>query len=223
MSEQQIFNSTTCLPSHIFLFDKKLGYMRLRSFPAILRIHAKKKDNHEQLYSEMMLYCHWRNEVEDLKRWCPTECESQYRDRLDEIQRNKSLIYPGEATIALMEEEDFDAKRPVHLFDLLNSQKEQENQDDHSIGATDDPEYATFKVPDYLPNDTEHEDFKYKKVSIPDEKDLQAITQRLVPEQMDVLRKVVNYCKDVVKSRGNLNHVAKPLKLIVHGGAGKIF
>ena len=222
-SEQQIFDSTTCLPCHIFLFDKKLGYMRIRSFPAILRIHSKKKDNHEQLYSEMMLYCHWRNEVEDLKRWCPTECESQYRARQDEIQRNKALIYPGEATIALMEEENFDAKRPVHLFDLLNSQKEQENKDDHSVGSNDDPEYATFRVPDYLANDAEHEEFKYKKVAIPDEKDLQAITQRLVPEQMDVLRKVVNYCKDVVKSRGNLNHEAKPLKLIVHGGAGKIF
>ena len=35
-----------------------------------------------------------------------------------------------------------------------------------------------------------------------------------------VLRVVVGYCKDVVKSQNNLAHEIKPLRIIVHGGAG---
>ena len=49
------------------------------------------------------------------------------------------------------------------------------------------------------------------------------LTRRLVPEQLDVLRRVVGYCKDVVKNEKNLSHKVTPLKIVVHGGAGEEF
>ena len=46
------------------------------------------------------------------------------------------------------------------------------------------------------------------------------MTQALVPEQMNVLRKVISSCKDIVKARHNPLVKPKPVRLIVHGGAG---
>ena len=42
-----------------------MGKMRLRSFPAVMRIHSSKKKggSHEQQYSELLLYTNFRDEV----------------------------------------------------------------------------------------------------------------------------------------------------------------
>ena len=53
------------LPTHICL-SKNLGYMRLRSIPAVLRLHKFREDKnpHEYFFSELLLYRPWRNEAE---------------------------------------------------------------------------------------------------------------------------------------------------------------
>ena len=38
-----------------------------------------------------------------------------------------------------------------------------------------------------------------------------------------ILRQVVGYCKDVVRSQKNLTHMVDPLGLIIHGGAGESY
>ena len=52
------------LPMHIKLSTRSAGYMRLRSFPSVLRIHKHKFSiaPHEFFYSELMLYMPWRKE-----------------------------------------------------------------------------------------------------------------------------------------------------------------
>ena len=64
-SHQTIFNSDISLPKYICL-DNDFGKMRLRGFPAVMRIHSsKKKDGYEEQYSELLLYSSWRNEVNE--------------------------------------------------------------------------------------------------------------------------------------------------------------
>ena len=72
-------------------------------------------------------------------------------------------------------------------------------------------------------DDVPIESFKYKKYCLPGDEEMNYHTHRLVPEQLNILRKVVHYCKDVVRAQGNFKHVVKPLRLIVHGGQGKLF
>ena len=62
---------------------------------------------------------------------------------------------------------------------------------------------------------------KYKKICLPNDNEICSITRRLVPEQMDVLKKVISGCKDVVKCRNNLSLRPKPVRLILLGGQGK--
>ena len=196
--------------------------MRLRLFPAVMRTHnaTKKETEHEKYYAELLLFTHWRDEIGELKRWSPDECASEYLRRLPEISKNKDFIYPGESTVQLLESEDLDSKKPVHIYDLLDSQRQQENADDKEIGSVDDPSYATFGNTEHFDKEIQHEEFKYKALVVPDDENLRFITRRLAPEQMNVLRKIVTYCKDVVKSSNNLTKHPEPLKLIVHGGAG---
>ena len=67
------------------------------------------------------------------------------------------------------------------------------------------------------------ESCKYRIVKVPKDDELRHRTLRLVPEQMNILRKVCCYCRDVVKAKKKLGHKVKPLRLIIHGGAGKNF
>ena len=55
------FGSNEFLPKFIRLTSGK--YMILRIRPIVLRIHSsKKKESHEGIYSELLLYFPWRNE-----------------------------------------------------------------------------------------------------------------------------------------------------------------
>ena len=69
-------------------------------------------------------------------------------------------------------------------------------------------------------NTTNFETARYRTIKLPDETERNFLTRRLVAEQLNILRVVVGYCKDVVKFQNNLAHEVKPLRIIVHGGAG---
>ena len=64
------------------------------------------------------------------------------------------------------------------------------------------------------------EDVKYQKIALPEEADILDQTRRLVPEQLEVLEKVVDHCKSIVKSRKQIDAVTHGMLCIVHGGAG---
>ena len=222
-AEQTIFKKDTQLPRYISL-KNNLGSMRLRAFPAVLRMHnSNKKDGHEQEYSEMLLFSSWRNEIKDL---CPDneeECIEKHLTKVHEIEENRGAIYPGEGTINSLDNEDLEVQRPTHISDILDSQRQQENDDDLLVGPEDDPQFESFGHPDYLgqSSNVQFETSKYRKIHVPDDDEINHYTRRLVPEQMNILRKVVALCKDTVKSTKNIHHKVKQLLMIVHGGAGK--
>ena len=90
-------NNEIHLPKYIILKHHNLGFMRVRAFQAILRIHnsSKKKESHEQFYAELLLYFPWRNEVECLKRNDAVECEKLYHSNYEEIiEKNKEKLCP---------------------------------------------------------------------------------------------------------------------------------
>ena len=221
-SSKKIFNQDIFLPTHIALKDG-LGIMRLRKEPAVLRIHtSKRKDGHEKHYSEMVLFSPWMNEEKELPQ-DEDACIEEYIKRRDDINTNREAIYPGEATIDLLEGEELELKRPTHLVEMLDNQGDQENADDLEEGAVDDPDFETFAYTGNL-NLDEHpnkfEDFKYKELCVPDEFELQQMTRQLVPEQMNVMRTVLSSCRDIVKAEKYPQIKRKPVRRIVHGGAG---
>ena len=113
--------------------------------------------------------------------------------------------------------------KPEHIFNTLDSQREQEKEDDLAIGPTDDPEFESFGYTENLDQESniKYESSKYRKIVMPSLAERNFSTRRLVPEQLDILREVDKYCQDINKSKTNIAHVVKPLRMVVHGGAGK--
>ena len=198
--------------------------MRLRANPAVMRIHSSRnKDGHEQQYSELLLYTNWRDEEDEFHPESGKDCIEEYKKRKDLIKRNKEAIYPGEGTIDLLENMDLDVQRPAHIFDMLDGERQQQADDDWAEGAEDDPQFESFAYTGNLAqgDNNQAESHKYRIVNVPKEEEMRLRTLRLVPEQMNILRKVVLYCRDVEKSKKKLSHKVNPLRLIVSGGAGK--
>ena len=119
--------------------------------------------------------------------------------------------------------------RPAHIFDTLDSQRQQEADEDLAIGAVDDPEFETFGYTENLGQESNsnnggnsnHESSKYRKIKMANDDEIKFLTRRLVAEQLDILREVTGHCKDILKSQNNIAHVVKPLRIVVLGGAGK--
>ena len=125
------------LPKYIRLTSG--GIMALKSRPVILRIHsAKKKEYKEGIYSELLLFKHWRKE-EDLRSEFEEDCEAMFTKYEEEIRGNKNAIYPNAPMIDLMMEllESNENMKPSHLYETIDEQAQQEDcDDDEEINET---------------------------------------------------------------------------------------
>ena len=164
----------------------------------------------------------WRNEEREFHPDSASDCINEYNQRRSIINDNRKAIYPGEESIELFENMDIDAQAPTHIYDLLDAEGQQQREEDMIVGAENDPQYESFSYTGNLAKEdkVQLESSKYRVVNIPKENEMKVKTLRLVSEQMNVLRKVIRYCKNVVRQRKDLSHSVPPLRLIVHGGAG---
>ena len=100
-----------------------------------------------------------------------------------------------------------------------------DNEEDNAAGYIEDPEYESFGYTGNLNLKGEagghYEDFKYKEICLPSNDELKHMTRKLVKEQLNVLRAVVSSCKAIKRARRNPKVKPKPVRMIVHGGAGK--
>ena len=124
------FGSNEPLPKFIKLSSG--GYMVLRIRPIVLRIHSsKKKEAHEGIYSELLLYLPWRKESE-LHEDNFINCEKHFKDHEHIIKQNKEAIFPNSPMIDTMMEllETNDALKPTHLSEDIDPVAQQENIED---------------------------------------------------------------------------------------------
>ena len=120
-----------------------------------------------------------------------------------------------------LEDIDIDKQKPIHIYDTLDTQREQENAEDLQAGAEEDPEFAARDPTGLESNEKANiETFKYKKIVLPGDEELRQQTRRLVPEQRDILDKVIEHCKRIVKARKSPECAIPGELMICHGGAG---
>ena len=86
--------------------------------------------------------------------------------------------------------------RPTTIYDTLNPQGEQEDEECRQEGIQDDPQFVAydhqgnFDEPTALP-----ESYKYKSIEVPKKKELFSMTRMLGEEQALVLDQVLNHCR----------------------------
>ena len=147
------------------------------------------------------------------------------------IIANKKKLYAGHVIGDILEEAEdlnIDQDKPTHVFDMLAAQNVQNQEDAEAEGIQDDPEFAVRNPGEELldkANDkgAKHESSNFKTIVIPDDPDLLEMTRQLVPEQQFGLSKLLKYCKSIRRNHKNPIFQPDPLRLIVHGGAGKLF
>ena len=227
LSSSTIINSEIQLPKYIKLQTGE--FMRLRSYPLVLRYHnSKKKEGHEQHYSELVLFYHWRKEAVEFKRNSVEGCVRVYQSRESEIKALKNALFLGDDTIACLDDADRDQERPSHVYDELDAQREQDLDDDLAEGVRDDPRYAHLGYGEDKAKADENgqesrsgeSEPKYKAVAVPDEEELSFMLRRLVSEQKLLLYDYVHYAKEVLKARNSPRERVTPIRKICHGGAG---
>ena len=174
----------------------------------------------------MLLFTSWRDESKELRPDSAEACIDEYSKRQSRIEIIKGIIFPGEKVLDIddIDASDFEDNRPQHVFDNLDPQGEQENADDLDKDIVDDPDSMMFhwhgKNEEAEDNNVQFETARYKKINHQAHDDLITFTRLLAPEQKDALTQVLNYCKDTVKARTNLDLAVVQLLRIIHGGAG---
>ena len=118
--------------------------------------------------------------------------------------------------------------RPTHLFDQLDAQGEQDNEDDEMMGKEEDTQFLT-RDPGlvHMAEIPQFEEFKYPKIKLPDKNDALEMMEKLNLEQKRACEMVFKFCTETIIAQKlyaknpESDFQADPLRLIVHGGAGK--
>ena len=210
------------LPKYIKL-ENTAGYMKLRTNPSVLRFHApSKKEPLEQMYAEIFAYSAWRNEANDIPRG-QNSCKAKYNSVKDEMKANRQAMFPLEDDFDVLEVdlEDPD-NRPQHIYDQLDPQGEQENQEDQAIGTEEDTEFNARHT-DFAHEEesaVHYDNFQYPPIDPISKNDLLELVRSLHPEQYKPFEKLVQYCKKVKRARKPNSKIVQALRMIIHGGAG---
>ena len=208
-------DDNTYLPMFIKLSGG--GFMKLRSLPLVVRTHKFKEDAHEQLYSEMMLYLNWRNEVIDLERNCFAKCHEKYMMAEERINRNRKKIYPHSKVTEIIKDlvATANTERSAHAYDNINPEQRQEDADD----LEDMPPIDNTEVPDtdFEINARKGGDgSKFKPIQVEELDELTRKVFLLSPEQRMVFNEVIGYLLDVERQR-QTGWFPDPPNIIVHG------
>ena len=223
-SKFTVHSTKSSVPKYIKL-NGLSGFMRCKVIPSVVRTHASnKKEGSEKFYAEIFLWSSWRNEEEEIKKDLE-ECKQIYNERLDEIQINRSKIYPHEEAMNLLDfDRDLEEVRPTHIFDHLDPQGEQNNEEVRLQGIEDDETFVGRDLifESNLKDGQILEESKYPKIDLPENiEDMIEMTKKLAPEQKRPLKYAVKFCYDMLLAEKNPEFDMEPLRLIIHGGAGK--
>ena len=220
--------SNLLLPKYISLLDPKPGeprYLRLRSFPLVVRLHKFNitKERHEYLYSELLQYRAFRCE-EQLSRNDEKQCAELYREtangeEITKVVKLKNILMEHQESV-----QEGKSKAEAILSDAVGEQLdpelEQELQDGELEGMSEHPEYQVLIPPDSIERSSSTRDSYYCPIQLSPIDELYKQTHKLDKEQMLVLEEGIQFAKSVVKFTSGSTAYPKPPRIIVQGGAG---
>ena len=213
------------LPKYIEIQSPLPGeprYVKLRkSYVARLHKFNRIKNPHEFFYSELQLY-HPFHDERLLHPDSLDNCQALYDDTsvhngLRKISNVKCILMEHLETV---EEGNERAMEMVesNAGVILDNAIEQDNADCNTESLEQHEEFM-FKCPDDL-DQIETSTNLFKKIELYTDEEISKKTLQLDKEQRMVLDIAVNFAKNIVKGRCQMNCVPKAPLLIVQGGAG---
>ena len=219
MGEIKNFGNDQRLPKYIRLSNDK--YMRLRTYPAVLRMHsAKKKDGFEEQYAELMLYLPWRDEIVDLHRFDENGCLGLYYSTKATHLNNKRKMLPYSTMLREIEhllELEADLVRPTNVSDLLDPTFQQENYDD--LDECEPMDTTNYPCEEDMQQKSSRESTKFKQIILDDDDTMRSEARCLSFEQRIVFNNFINYCKDILVQQPDSGKILEPPRMIAHGNS----
>ena len=196
----------------------ELPFMRKRRGPAVLRFRKQKQEVNRAKYalSEMFLYDPKSKEV--LFELSGDEVMQRYERIKEKVVRVKKQVMEHledveEARKFVEESNKLDLEETAAELDAANEQEDDELEG----GDEEHPEYEHL-------NPGEEEQARdiciYRKIDVPDWKELKETTMGLDPWQRRVVDEAVKFARDIRKAENPVNRRPSPPHLMVHGGAG---
>ena len=190
------------LPNYIKLSDET--YMKIRSYPAVLRKHKFRMDTqyHEFLFSDLLLYTPWRKES-SLYYHNFDKCLKLYESKREHITFVQETLFPHMNTVQesqLLLETASD-HRSTHIGDVINPQHEQDQEDQALLGVEEDENYASRHPGELLDREEIMQPSAnrnmYRRIDISDKDSMAGMVQQLDCHQRRVFDTVIKYCKDL--------------------------
>ena len=204
--------------------------MRLRMFPAVLRMHRFKeeKDAHEFFFSELLLYKHWRSEDElypnDFNSCLNMFQTKHSHDDILVVNWVKNNLFPEMNNVEMARAvlEEFTEIRPSHIGDVIDAQNAQDQEDQQFEGIQLEPDHD---VRAYEGNFREGGSgiemaAKFKRSDISDIDEMLNCARQLVPEQRLVFDQIIGFVKELRKYMEGAAEKPSPPLFVIHGGAG---
>ena len=213
------------IPEYIKLNNPYPGESRTmmkRKFPAVLRFNKSNKDNNPQKFmlGELMLYRPTNKEID------VNEIETLYGEMYGEKRKVDIVKSKVMQHLEGVEEARYyveQAKKELDLSEIskdLDSALEQENADCVEEGLIEHPEYVHADPGQIINTEIDKETSIYRKIDIPNDKELKEATRSLDVYQREVINIGIKYAKGIIKARKEGNKVPVAPLLMVHGGAG---
>ena len=216
------------LPNLIKL-KNKLGIMRLRNIPAVIRIHKLKEDKnpHEFWYSQLLLYYPWEKESE-LRSDDIEACKKKYLTHLNDMQETRKKLFPHKNTVeegrALMDNDS--NHRPTHIGDDLDAENEVENEAAVLEEVIDDSEFAgRYPTQDAAPESQTSSSQKrsgncYKRIELGSKEERDEGARNLDRDQRVAFDINIENVKKLRTCQNSAMQMPSAPLLKVHGGAG---
>ena len=222
---------------NVIKLDKKMGFMKLRGTPKVLRQHKFREENnpHEFFFSQLLLYRPWRKE-EELFPSDIEECIQLYQEvdaeeahksqhlRKSKVEKVQEKLFPlkndVEEARAILE--DLPDNRTQHIGDVLDAENEHDNEEQAAEGIKEAEEHAA-RHPGNRFQDvsfSKYEETTYRRIDISNENKMLTMARQLDEDQRFAFDIVIKYVKQLRTSRNSNQPMPKPPLLKVHGGAG---
>ena len=206
---------------------KENPFMHKRSFPAALRFHKPNRENspHKFFLSELMLYIPFRDEETEFKPHDPDFIEDLYLKNEERIKKIKRKVMEHLESVEEARHYVEEVTKKLDLQNIgsvLDAATEQANAECQEEVEELHPDYAHLDIVNAPQLDECEQRIQniYRRIEIPDIKELKKMTQQLDPYQRTVIDIGVKFAKDIIKSQKEGNPLPKIPNLMVHGGAG---
>ena len=223
-NQEQLFAYGEKVPKYILLGNGQC--MMKRGSNAVLRIHSsKKKKGFEEQYSELLLFFPWRDES-DLMSDSSESVVRLFNENIEIILQNRKDVLPFSSMVTEMRNylanpEDM---RSLHVFDTLDSNLEQQDDDDYEIQESldDTPVVAEEDDIHQIQNKSDGMGNKFKIPQVDDNETMRKLVHSMSAEQRLVFDTIIDYTKKLTASKKHATIDFLPPRLIVHGKLNEI-